>query len=307
MGEKETNENVAQKDGVAQIKVGSSAMPTFEEQYKSSMSAPMSSNEEALQRKRQRRQQTMAAIIDGLSAIGNVWFASQGAKATGTTNLSGASQSKWKSHWDKVRKERDEYNRGLLQARQLDYNAKLRQLERSEDKAERDAQRAAEKSRYDAELAYRKEKDAQVQDNWLKQFAHEQAKTTFAQDMQNKQLEIERGRLDLATQQQNALTEYSAWDKDGKEHKFHDKDAAIEFAKRNGTYQVEDLSKEEVVVDPSDLLSNGLPKTKTTKTQQIYAIDPKHKPEKQQGPYATGLGNSSGGEGNMYDIYKRKK
>lgn len=120
----------------------------FEDMYRKTTEAPMSSEETTKMRKRHNRQRTLAAIIDGISALANVYFASRGAGANGSTNFSGTLGNKWREYWDKVRTDRDAYNKGLLQARQMDYNAKLRRLERAEDKAEREAREAnAEKWR----------------------------------------------------------------------------------------------------------------------------------------------------------------
>lgn len=150
---------------------------THQDMYKAVTKAPLSEADEQAKRKKQRKQSTLAAIIDGLSALGNVWFATRGANATGTTNLSKGVSGKWKDYWDQVRKDRDAYNKGLLQARQMDYNADVRKLERAEDKAERDARAANDEKwrqkewdrneqRYQEGIAYRDSRDAKMDERY---------------------------------------------------------------------------------------------------------------------------------------------
>lgn len=157
----------------------------YQDMYKAVTKAPLSEADEQAKRKKQRKQSTLAAIIDGLSALGNVYFATRGANATGTTNLSQGVSGKWKDYWDKVRTDRDAYNKGLLQARQMDYNADVRKLERAEDKAEREAREAnAEKwrqktwdrdeQRYQEGIAYRDARDEKMD----KRYENEQKEGT---------------------------------------------------------------------------------------------------------------------------------
>lgn len=145
----------------------------FADMYKATTTAPMTDEQRSKQQKRQRRQQTLATIIDGISALGNVYFASRGAGANGTTNMSGAVSDKWTKYWDEAKADKKEYNKGLLAAQQLDYNTNLRRLERAEDKAERDARAANEekwrqktwdrdKQRYQEGIAYRDARDAKM-------------------------------------------------------------------------------------------------------------------------------------------------
>lgn len=141
-----------------------------QDMYKAVTKAPLSEADEQAKRKKQRKQSTLAAIIDGLSALGNVYFATRGANATGTTNLSQGVSGKWKDYWDQVRKDRDDYNKGLLAAKQMDYNADVRKLERAEDKAERDAVRAQQQSNWETTRQDGLMKDAQQQSNWQKIF-----------------------------------------------------------------------------------------------------------------------------------------
>lgn len=186
----------------------------FADMYKANTTAPMTDEQRSKQQKRQRRQQTLAAIIDGISALGNVYFASRGAGANGTTNMSGAVSNKWTKYWDDAKADKKEYNKGLLAAQQLDYNTYLRRLERAEDKAERDAREAnAEKwrqkefdrdeKRYNEQIAYRDAKDVKMDER----YENEQKEGTrrYNQNL-GLQYQQHKDNMDLRKAQINATT-----------------------------------------------------------------------------------------------------
>lgn len=237
-------------------------MPTdtkFEDMYRKAIDSPMSSEDTTKMRKRHNRRRALAAIIDGVSALGNVYFAKRGAGANGTTNFSGAIGNRWREYWDKVRTDRDAYNKGLLQAQQMDYNAKLRRLERAEDKAERKAERAEDMA-WKRQLREDDRADkAQTQSNWKMTFDANEAQRAEQNTINLKQLEIA---------QQNATTaanktkgEYMALDEEGNEHLFTDKKAADDFALQHGTHTYQMVEKTITEPDPY----TGELKTKTIK------------------------------------------
>ena len=221
---------------------------THQDMYKAVTKAPLSEADEQAKRKKQLKQSTLAAILDGLSALGNVWFATRGANATGTTNLSQGVSGKWKDYWDQVRKDRNDYNKGLLAAQKMDYNADVRKLERAEDKAERDAVRAQQQSNWETTRQDGLMKDAQQQSNWKMIFDANDAQRAEQNDINRKQLGIA---------QQNATTaanktkgEYIALDEEGNEHLFTDKNAADDFALQHGTHTYEMVEKTITAPDP---------------------------------------------------------
>lgn len=139
---------------------------------------------------KEKRQKRMAALIDGISALGNVYFASQGANATGTTNISGAVGDKWSKYWDDAKRARDEYDKGMSNAFMMDYNANVRKMERAEDKAERENVRAEAKK---AEEQKRQDNLAALQaqaDRWQKEFGAKMSQNLAQQEIQNKQLKL---------------------------------------------------------------------------------------------------------------------
>ena len=68
------------------------------------------------------------------------------------------------------------------------------------------------------------------------------------------------------------LREFSAWDENGKEHKFANKDAAERFARQHGTWQETEI--EETSVQDSEL--NGRTTTRK-KSKRGYPAKPKRK------------------------------
>lgn len=118
---------------------------------------PPTADELEKEKKRERRAQLFAAIGDGITALSNLYFASQYAPNmyNGQNTLTGAN----KVRYDKLIKDRDEKNmayfNGLLRARQAD--AEAANLERSwQRQLERDQE---ERDRYNKENEYGKERD----------------------------------------------------------------------------------------------------------------------------------------------------
>lgn len=239
----------------------------FEDMYRKTTEAPMSSEETTKMRKRHNRQRTLAAIIDGISALANVYFASRGAGANGSTNFSGTLGNKWREHWDKVRTDRDAYNKGLLQARQMDYNAKLRRLERAEDKAEREAREANAEKWRQKEYDYKQTKANQQQSNW---------QTTHDDNQAQRKIQNENTAKKLGISQQNANTsalkakgDIVAYDENGNPHYFDDDVSADNFARDHGT-----LGERMVEVETTYTDEYGYTKTRKEKKPVTYRKGP---------------------------------
>lgn len=75
------------------------------------------------ERKKKKREAIFAAIGDGVSALANLYFTSQG--AFNSYDPKNSMSAKWKARWDKVQKDRDDardkYFGNYLKAAQLDY------------------------------------------------------------------------------------------------------------------------------------------------------------------------------------------
>lgn len=232
----------------------------FVDMYKANTTAPMTDEQRTKQQKRQRRQQTLSAIIDGISALGNVYFASRGAGANGTTNMSGAVSDKWTKYWDEAKADKKEYNKGLLAAQQLDYNTYLRRLERAEDKAERDARAANAEKWRQKDYDLRQTQANQQQSNWQKTFDANEAHRLTQNEISRKQLEIAQQNARIAMDK--AKGEFYAYDEKGKIHWFQDEKAADAFAHDHGTMAVYKTTK--TTTKPSDF--PGEPPVTTTET-----------------------------------------
>lgn len=160
---------------------------TYEEMVRqTSTYKPPTPEELAAEKKKQKREAIFAAIGDGIAALSNVWFASQSGVSMydGKSGMSAAHNEKW----DKIQKERDKnsenYNRLIMQARQLDDDAARDErdwkntLEQQKAAADRwqqqfEYQQGRDKladDRYTEEQNYRKERDKKADEFREKQF-----------------------------------------------------------------------------------------------------------------------------------------
>ena len=235
---------------------------THQDLYKSTMTAPLSTADEQASKKKERRQRTLAAIIDGLSALGNVYFATRGANATGTTNLSKGVTDKWTKYWEDARKDRDAYNKGLLAAQQMDFNATTRRIERAEDAARRQKEREEDR-------AERTSDKDRAQRNWELTFNAGREDAAHARGMDAARLGIQQTQANIASMK--ARGENIAWDKYGNPHYFTDPKAADDFAMSQGTYVYDDVTE---TVTTDNGMSKPVTKT-TTKKGNGRRINPK--------------------------------
>lgn len=142
---------------------------------KSSPYKELTPEEEEKQKRKEKRDKIFAAIGDGISALSNLYFTTQGAPSMydGKNTMS----ERAKVRYDKLKKEREQqraaYYNGLVNARRMDeavrrdqrdwkrqlqLDAERREREQREDKWRREQADIAQR-RYDAEVAYKKERD----------------------------------------------------------------------------------------------------------------------------------------------------
>lgn len=147
---------------------------------------PPTAEELEKERKKQRRNEIFAAIGDGVMALSNLFFTTQGAPNmyTGKNTMS----ERTKIRYDKLMKDRDEKNtayfNGLVKAKQADSEEAHRERswqrllgldKKNDDRYNEGIQHRNEREkiaddRYDAEQEYKKGRDKEADKRWQKTF-----------------------------------------------------------------------------------------------------------------------------------------
>lgn len=177
---------------------------TYEEMFRmSNPYTPPTPEELEKERKKKKREAIFAAISDGVSALANLYFTSQG--AFNSYDPKNSMSAKFQKRWDKIEKEREgknkEYYQGYMRARMADDEV-ARDNRNWEYKVGRDkladdrytAEQAENKRRYEAGVKERAEQRKAEGERWQKQF-----------DENQRQFNANQSRLkNQATQQANA-------------------------------------------------------------------------------------------------------
>lgn len=177
---------------------------TYEEMFRmSNPYTPPTPEELEKERKKKKREAIFAAISDGVSALANLYFTSQG--AFNSYDPKNSMSAKFQKRWDKIEKEREgknkEYYQGYMRARMADDEV-ARDNRNWEYKVGRDkladdrytAEQAENKRRYEAGVKERAEQRKAEGERWQKQF-----------DENQRQFNANQKRLtNQATQQANA-------------------------------------------------------------------------------------------------------
>lgn len=272
---------------------GATAVGGYEELFrKLNPYTPPTEEELAKERKKQKRDQIFAAIGDGISALSNLYFTTQGAPSmyTGKDTMS----EKTKIRYDKLKKDREDnsvaYFNGLMKARMADKEdannerAWQRQLGLDADKKEKDKKEMDLKERADARAAALHNLDVLLRNGKIgEQEAKErkaQIEADYAADVQESII----GKNKAAANASNASAENSrasakehrtkaasqnqfvAYDKNGKAHYFSSEDAANYFARQNGTYTEDTSTTTETTDEGKVNRKTGKPEVKTKKT-----------------------------------------
>lgn len=214
-------------------------------------------------KKRERREKSkkiIAAISEGIGALSNLFFTTRYAPNMynhgkgGMVNAVDGQIERLKAEREK---KRDEYLNFALKLGDLenDRAKTLRELEAQQERqklAREKAQREVEAHGWLAALQPDKLKEQAGKANKAEQEAiTAQAEAEAAPEMQQAKLATERARkgsLDASAANSRAsaaahgrsnVSEFSAWDEHGKEHKFRKKAAADAFAKQHGTWKEE--------------------------------------------------------------------
>jgi hypothetical protein len=214
-------------------------------------------------KKRERREKSkriIAAVSDGISALSNLFFTTQYApnmynhEKGSMTNAVGKRLDQLKAERER---KRDQYINFSLKLGDLENQraATLRELEAQQERqklAREKAQREAEAHGWLAALQPDKQREQKGKADRAEQEAIvAQAEAEAAPDLQQAKLATERARkgsLDASAANSRAsaaahnrsnVSEFSAWDENGREHKFRTKEAADAYAKQHGTWQEE--------------------------------------------------------------------
>lgn len=240
-------------------------------------------------KKRERREKSkriIAAVSDGISALSNLFFTTQYApnmynheKGSMTTAV-GKRLEQLKAERER---KRDQYLNFSLKLGDLENQraATLRELEAQQERqklAREKAQREAEAHGWLAALQPDKQREQAGKANRAEQEAiTAQAEAEAAPEMQRAKLATERARkgsLDASAANSRAsaaahnrsnVSEFSAWDEHGHEHKFRTKDAAEAYAKQHGTWQEVDETE---TTDTSRTVGSRTSKSTSTKTKK---------------------------------------
>lgn len=240
-------------------------------------------------KKRERREKSkriIAAVSDGISALSNLFFTTQYAPNM-YNHEKGSMTTAVGKRLDQLKAERenkrDQYLNFSLKLGDLQNQraATLRELEAQQERqklAREKAEREAEAHGWAAALQPDKQREQAGKANKAEQEAiTAQAEAEAAPEMQRAKLATERARkgsLDASAANSRAsaaahnrsnVSEFSAWDEHGHEHKFRTKDAAEAYAKQHGTWQEVDETE---TTDTSRTVGSRTSKSTSTKTKK---------------------------------------
>lgn len=218
-------------------------------------------------KKRERREKSkriIAAVSDGISALSNLFFTTQYAPNM-YNHEKGSMTTAVGKRLDQLKAERenkrDQYLNFSLKLGDLENQraATLRELEAQQERqklAREKAQREAEAHGWLAALQPDKQREQKGKADRAEQEAIvAQAEAEAAPEMQRAKLATEKARrgsydasaansrASAAAHNRSNVSEFSAWDENGREHKFRAKEAADAYAKQHGTWQEEDVSE----------------------------------------------------------------
>lgn len=216
---------------------------------------PETPEEKAAREKREKREAVLSAVGDGISALSNLFFTTKGAPNSydPRSSMSAAARARW----DKLKAEREAnlriYNEGYMRATAMD---------RQDEKEERNWRHTLERERIadhryeikearDAALAALNEKLKGHQITAAEYKAEQERiaagyAEAYEQSRIGKNIAAATASVARAgAEGRRNAKEFSAWDENGKEHKFSTRNAAIDFAKQHGTYQQEEVDTSE--------------------------------------------------------------
>ncbi|MCH5234454.1 MAG: hypothetical protein J1E16_04110 [Muribaculaceae bacterium] len=226
--------------------------------------APESEEARAKREKRERSRKIIGAVSDGLRSLGNLFFTSQYAPDMyegSTRMLDRTNKSIEKAKAERERNNDLYFNYSMkIGDKEAEMAKTLRDLE-----AQREARKLAkaEAERKDRELAMKEEEhpfrlrgaeaDANKKESDAEYSKVKAKNAPKEMELKNRNLELQgdvhrsavtKNQAQAANANRGNVKEFSAWDENGKEHKFKTKDAAESFAKQHGTWQEVDQTTE---------------------------------------------------------------
>ncbi|MCR2006561.1 hypothetical protein NSB20_13790 [Bacteroides acidifaciens] len=249
---------------------------------------PETDEERKKRERREKSKRIIAAVSDGISALSNLYFTSQYAPNM-YDHEKGSMTSAVDARLERLKAEReknaDKYLQFSLKLGDLENQraATLRELEAQQERqklAREKAQREAEAHGWTAVLQPDKQREQAGKAAKAEQEAiAAQAEAEAAPELQRAKIATERARkgsLDASAANSRAsaaahgrsnVSEFSAWDEHGKEHKFRTKEAAEAYAKQHGTWKEEDVK--ETTTTETKRNPKAQPQTRTsTKTKK---------------------------------------
>jgi hypothetical protein len=150
------------------------------------------------ERKKQKREKIIAAVGDGISALSNLFFTTQGAPNMYNAQT-GSMSTKLQERYDKIKKERD-----ANAERYLNYSLKINQLQNDDRNWKHQLEREGiSDQRYDDQQKYQHERDAVADKRYDDQQKHQAEREAVADSQWQKQFEEGKRQFNV-TSSQNA-------------------------------------------------------------------------------------------------------
>lgn len=256
---------------------------------------PETEEERKKRERREKSKKIIAAVGDGLMALSNLYFTTRGAPNM-YDHKTMSQQTPLQAQLDKLKAEREANADKYLQ-----YSLKIGDLQNDRAKTLREMEAEQERRKLAREKAQREQEEhgwlAALQPDKLREQAGKatkaeqegitaKAEADNAPDLYKAKVDTEKARGEAqrasAASSRAAATdhyasarahdrsnnnEFSAWDENGREHKFRTKDAAEAFAKQHRTFEYQD------VTSTTDSEINGK-STTTYKKESGYAGRP---------------------------------
>lgn len=297
-----TPEEQAKADAVAGT---DSQIKTIQDWMDAEEHRPETDEQRKKRERKEKSKKIIAAVSDGISALSNLFFTSQYAPNM-YNHDKGSMMKPVNDRIEKLKAEReknaDKYLQFSLKLGDLqNERAKtLRELEAQQERqklAREKAQREAEQHGWLALLQPDKQREQAGKANKAEQEAiAARAEAEAAPELQQAKIATEKARkgsLDASAANSRAsaaahgrsnVSEFSAWDEHGNEHKFRTKEAAEAYAKQHGTWKEEDKTETTTTETRRTPASKPQQRTSTKTTKGGHAGKPS--PTGRQSPTA---------------------